>query len=146
MNSFENASPDFKRRNQHLFPDAGKKVQGLPVPQKLTLLEQPKPYDSEAERLVAESWIPRQQPIAWGYHELCILLPGSKYTPDFWMINSSGIFCVIEVKGIVTDRQGNKITHKSTRDARSKFRAARALWPWARFVWLEVEKGKVIEK
>jgi hypothetical protein len=106
---------------------------------RIVLHTEPKRFDSEAERKVALHWLPLQEPKASGYQELVIKLPGGRYTPDFWFIDKFGIFCIVEVKGIIRGRDGKKIHHKSHRDSRAKFRAAKALWSWARFIWIEVK-------
>ena len=140
--ALRSTSADFKKRNPSLF---GTNASRSEAPAKLMLLEHRDKYDSEAERLVAETWLPRQDTLIWGHHELSIILPGGRYTPDFHMILSDGVFCVIEVKGILRGKFGQKITRQSHRDSRAKFRAARELWSWARFVWLEVENGIITE-
>ncbi len=90
-------------------------------------------YDSQGEQwwanygallLAAELGAPV---VLTQYHPLTFHLPGGSYTPDFMHIMADGRLVVIEVKG--SRKQPNY------RDARSKLRAAQALYPWA--TWYE---------
>lgn len=62
------------------------------------------------------------------FHPLTFHLPGGNYTPDFLHILTDGRLVLVEVKG--SQQQ------KNYRDARSKLRAAAAIYPWA--TWYEV--------
>lgn len=61
------------------------------------------------------------------YEPVTFNLPGGRYTPDFQAIMSDGSIVFIEVKG------GKR--QRGYRDARSKLRAAAALWPC--YLWIE---------
>jgi len=62
----------------------------------------------------------RYEPCRWA-------IPGGHYTPDFLCVMSQGQIVFVEVKGSRKQR--------NYRDARSKLRAAAAMYPW--FTWCE---------
>lgn len=65
--------------------------------------------------------------VSWeGYEPLALNIPGGRYTPDFLYILENGQMVFVEIKG--SKRQ------KNYRDARSKLRAAAAVFPFWTFV------------
>jgi|GEM_PF-5088163 len=70
------------------------------------------------------------EPVRWK-------IPGGHYTPDWLCLLETGMVVFVEVKG--SKRQ------KGYRDARSKLRAAAAMYPW--FTWCEAveEDGWLVE-
>lgn len=83
-----------------------------------------------------------RQPVALTlYHPLTYHLPGGTYTPDFLHILRDGWLVAVEIKALITDRDGkpNNRVQKGYRDARSKLRAAAEIFHW--LIWYEARVG-----
>lgn len=91
------------------------------------------PYRSKAEEqwsVINAMWVGdwfRVSVIETRYEPLTFHVPGGTYTPDFMNILEDGRIVFVEVKG--------SKAQKNYRDARSKLRAVRELYPW--FYWCE---------
>ena len=69
------------------------------------------------------------------YHPISFYLPGGSYTPDFLHVLADGRLVFVEIKGSTKQR--------NYRDARSKLRAAAALYRWASFYEVIVSRDSV---
>ena len=70
--------------------------------------------------------------LRFDYEPLRFKVPGGFYTPDWLCLLSDGRVILAEVKG--------SRKQKNYRDARSKLRAAKAMYPW--WVWCEVVESE----
>jgi len=88
-----------------------------------------KEYRSKLEAQYAlslESFLQSGLIKSWRYEPITLkIATGSRYTPDFMVIDSTGAIELVEVKG----------WHRNIDASREKWKAAAAINPWARFTW-----------
>jgi hypothetical protein len=87
-------------------------------------------YKTELERSYArhlEDLKGRGEIRHWAYEPFVLLLPGDmKYTPDFLVVGNDRVIALHETKG----------TPMGIRDAKTKYRLARATHPYFLFLWV----------
>lgn len=158
---FSNASEATKKRNPQFFHHHPQKTRTIDskalshlqpwdhtgVPEIIKSAGNGVERKTESERIVEQFWINPKKPVFVLFNKITFNIPGNRYTPDFIFLSSTdGFLHIVEVKGAIKGTKGRKnIQHKSTRDSKAKFRAARDCLPYFIWHWIDVVDGEYTE-